>query len=41
MYIIVNDYSSTAIASKILNLHVNPALACNISIVHKQADLQM
>ena len=41
MYIIVNENSSTAGASKILNLHVNAALACNISIVYKQADLQM
>ena len=41
MNIIVNEYSSTAVASRILNLHVNAALACNISIVYKQADLQM
>jgi hypothetical protein len=27
MYIIVNEYSSTAVPSKILNLHVNAALA--------------
>ena len=33
--------TSHTVASNILNLHVNAALACNISIVYKQADLQM